>query len=37
MTVIEQQVQTNNPTLLERVIDKDIFEKVFKGVRVQMA
>ena len=28
---------TNNPTLLERVIDKDIFEKVFKGVRTQLA
>ena len=27
---------TNNPTLLERVIDKDIFEKVFKGVRTQL-
>jgi hypothetical protein len=30
-------VATNNPTLLERVIDKDIFEKVFKGVRAQLA
>jgi hypothetical protein len=29
-------VATNNPTLLERVIDKDIFEKVFKGVRTQL-
>ena len=27
---------TNNPTLLERVIDKDIFEKVYKGVRTQL-
>jgi hypothetical protein len=36
MSVIEQQVATNNPTLLERVIDKDIFEKVYKGVRGQL-
>lgn len=27
---------TNNPTLLERVIDKEIFEKVYKGVRTQL-
>jgi hypothetical protein len=36
MSVIEQQVNTNNPTLLERVIDKDVFEKVYKGVRTQL-
>jgi hypothetical protein len=29
-------VATNNPTLLERVIDKDVFEKVYKGVRTQL-
>jgi hypothetical protein len=33
MGVVEQQVLTNNPTLFERVIDKEIFEKVYKGVR----
>lgn len=35
MAVIEQQVQSNNATLLERVLDKEIFERVFKGVRQQ--
>ena len=33
MTVIDQQVQSDNVSLFERVIDKEIFEKVFKGVR----
>ena len=28
---------TNNPTLLERVIDKEVFEKVYKGVRTQLS
>ena len=37
MSVIEQQVATNNPTLLERVIDKEVFEKVYKGVRTQLS
>ena len=36
MSVIEQQVATNNPTLLERVLDKEVFEKVYKGVRTQL-
>ena len=36
MQVIEQGVQSNNNTLFERVIDKEIFEKVFKGVRNQL-
>jgi hypothetical protein len=30
-------VATNNPTLLERVIDKEVFEKVYKGVRTQLS
>lgn len=33
MAVVEQQVLTSNPTLFERVIDKEVFERVYKGVR----
>jgi hypothetical protein len=33
MSVIDQQVESSNASLFERVIDKDIFDKVFRGVR----
>jgi len=33
MGVVEQQVLTSNPTLFERVVDKEIFDRVYKGVR----
>ncbi len=36
ISIIDQQVMTNNPTLFERVIDKEVFEKVFKGVRQKL-
>jgi hypothetical protein len=36
MQVIEQQVQSNNATLFERIIDKEIFDRVYKGVRQQL-
>ena len=36
MSVIDQQVESNNVSLFERVIDKEIFDKVFKGVRTAL-
>lgn len=36
MSVIDQQVESNNGSLFERVIDKEIFDKVFKGVRTAL-